>query len=109
MEVWTTGANGQKQEATIIETVRVKVTAGQAIVHFLLQDGRELFVSPNHPLADGRTANKLSAGDFVDGSKVVIAKLVEYTDTETRDMLPSGGTGTYWANGIPLRSTLFSP
>jgi hypothetical protein len=48
----------------------------------------------------------LRASDEVDGGRVVIAELVEYSGGETFDILPDGATGAYWANGILLASTL---
>jgi hypothetical protein len=32
---------------------------------------------------------------------------IPYTGEYTYDILPAGETGIYWANGIPLKSTLF--
>jgi hypothetical protein len=37
---------------------------------------------------------------------VVSAELLVYTGGSTFDLLPSGPTGVYFADGIPLASTL---
>jgi hypothetical protein len=42
----------------------------------------------------------------VDGAVVVRADRVPYGSGTTFDLLPSGPTGRYWAEGIPLASTL---
>jgi len=47
-------------------------------------------------------------GDRVDGATVVAATTVRLTDGGTYDLLPSGPTGTYWADGVLLGSTLFA-
>ena len=70
--------------------------------------GLSALASPGHPLADGRTLGSLGAGDSVDGVHVVSADLVPYSEGYTYDVLPSGATGQYWANGILLGSTLTS-
>jgi len=38
----------------------------------------------------------------------VIARRERYAAEATFDLLPSGPTGMYWANGVLLRSTLKS-
>ncbi len=76
------------------------------MVELILTDGRELEASPGHRLADGRPLGDLGIGDPVDGARVVSAERVPYTDGATFDLLPSGPTGTYWADGILLASTL---
>jgi hypothetical protein len=76
------------------------------MVHLRLADGRELWASPGHRTADGRPLGSLSAGDVVDGSKVTLWELVPYSAGRTYDLLPAGPTATYWADGIPLSSTL---
>jgi hypothetical protein len=76
------------------------------VVHLVLADGRELYASPGHPLADGRLLGSIAAGDQVDGTAVTSADRVPYGSGTTFDLLPSGPTGTYWADGVPLASTL---
>jgi hypothetical protein len=62
--------------------------------------------SPGHRTADGRPIGSLKRGDLLDGSRVVVTVRMEYTVGATFDLLPSGPTGTYYANGILLRTTL---
>jgi hypothetical protein len=45
-------------------------------------------------------------GDALDGSTITRWDLVPYSGDRTYDLLPSGLTGTYWAGGILLSSTL---
>ena len=80
--------------------------ADHTVVHLVLADGRELFASPGHPLADGRPLGSIRTGDVVDGAVVLSAERVPYGAGTTFDLLPSGPTGLYWADGIPLASTL---
>jgi hypothetical protein len=76
------------------------------MVHLVLADGRELLASPGHRTADGRPVGALAAGDPLDGSTVEVWELVPYKGDRTYDVLPAGPTATYWADGIPLASTL---
>jgi len=64
--------------------------------------------SAGHPTADGRKVGELRAGDRLDGARVVAAMMVHLDDGATYDLLPSGPTGTYWADGVLLGSTLFA-
>ncbi len=104
--VWTLSASGERVAAPVLKVARVPVSAGHVLVHLVMEDGRELWASPGHPTADGRILAELRAGDLLDGSRVLRADLVSYDGPATYDLLPAGVTGTYWAGGIPLGSTL---
>ncbi len=106
MAIWTKDSSGSKQAAIILRTSKVAVPKDFQMVYIALDDGRQLFTSPGHPLADGRILGSIKEGDIVDNSKVVIAKRIPYDGAFTYDVLPSGATGSYWANGIPVGSTL---
>jgi hypothetical protein len=84
----------------------VRTPTTHQMTRLRLDDGREVFASPGHPTADGRTLAQLQPGDALDGARVLSAKRIRYTDGYTYDILPSGSTGAYWANGILLGSTL---
>lgn len=90
----------------VVRLGKTVVPATHQVVHLLLADGRELWVSPGHPTADGRRAGQLQAGDQLDGGIIRSAALVRYASNATYDLLPAGPTGFYWANGILLASTL---
>jgi hypothetical protein len=107
MSVWTQGASGHRQKAVVVKVGSMVAPIGHEVVHLVLADGRELWASPGHPLADGRPLGLLVAGDRLDGSPIVKAERVPYAGS-TFDLLPSGPTGVYWANGVPLRSTLYT-
>lgn len=107
VEVWTMNRSGARVSARISETTRTLVPSTHQVVHLVLDDGRELFVSPGHPTGDGRTIGNLSLGDSLDGALVVITERVSYQNSYTYDILPSGETGLYWANSILVGSTLY--
>jgi len=106
MLVWTLDDSGARIAAPIVRTVRVRAPIGHRMVHLVLEDGREVLASPGHPMADGRRLGTILAGDRLDGSRVVLAEIVGWEGRYTYDILASGQTGVYWANGILLRSTL---
>jgi len=107
--VWTVDVTGARVAATILKTVRVFVPTNHQLVHLILDDGRELWASPGHPTTDGRALGDLQPGDQLDGARVTRAERVAYNQPATYDLLPSGGTGFYWANGILIGSTLAQP
>ena len=104
--IWTVSADGSQQAATVAALGSVPAPQGHLVVALVLSDGRAVQVSPGHPTADGRTVGALGVGDAYDGATVVGATRVPYGGTRTYDLLASGATGRYWANGIALGSTL---
>jgi len=106
MLVWTMDRAGARAAMPVLRVGKTVVPSTHAVVHLVLADGRELWVSPGHPTADGRRAGQLQAGDQLDGGIIRSASLVSYTGYATYDLLPAGETGFYWANGILLASTL---
>jgi hypothetical protein len=104
--VWTAAVNGTRIAAPVVEVGSMEVPSGHLMVHVLLADGRELLASPGHRTADGRPLGSLAVGDELDGSRITLWELVPYAGARTYDLLPAGPTGTYWANGILLSSTL---
>ncbi len=108
MVVWSLDMQGSKVRRTIVKVSRTPVASTHKVVHLVLSDERQVWVSPSHPATDGRLVGVLHAGESFDGAMIVSAELVPYWDTATYDLLPDGDTGAYWANGIPLKSTLFS-
>ena len=108
-QVWTRNEAGERVPAVILKAGSVRVPVTHQVVHVILSDGRELWASPGHPTADGRRLADLKSGDILDGARVILIERVRYQGTATFDILPSGGTGFYWADGILLGSTLKEP
>ena len=106
MIVWTAAGDGSRIAAPVVEVGSIAVPAGHVMVHVLLADGRELLASPGHRTADGRPLGSLTTGDKLDGSTIAVWELIPYAGERTYDLLPAGLTGTYWAGGILLSSTL---
>ena len=106
MSVWTLDATGLRVPTVVEQTVRRPVLPNASIVHLVLSDGREVMVSGPHPLTDGRTIGDLAVGDLLDGARVVKAESIPYDQPAKYDLLPAGETGSYWANGIPMNSTI---
>lgn len=104
--VWTVNESGERVSAPILRISRIPVPVGHQVVHVTLSDGRELWASPGHPTADGRVLSDLQMRDLLDGARVTLIERLPYRGTATYDLLPSGDTGFYWANGILMGSTL---
>ncbi len=107
--VWTMNRSGERVSGTILRTSRVPVPASHQVIHVILSDGRELWASPGHPTADGKMLGNLKVNDLLDGARLIKVERLHYTGTATYDLLPSGETGFYWANGILMGSTLAKP
>jgi hypothetical protein len=106
MVVWTLDKAGERVAWPLVGVGHTAVSAGHQVVHLVLDDGRELWVSAGHPLADGRMVGQLRPGDVLDEAVVVSAGRVVYRGWATFDLLPAGETGFYWANGVLLGSTM---
>lgn len=106
MLVWTRDPDGLRKVVPVIRTAKTPVPPWHSLVHLRLADGREISASPGHPTPDNRTLGMLHAGDELDGAVVTGADSIMYGGGFTYDILPAGDTGSYWANGILLKSTL---
>ncbi len=103
--VWTKDVDGNKVGVSVVKIARTPVN-NHKVIHFVLSDKRELWVSAKHPTFDSRTITDLNIGESYDGGIVVKKETIPYNDKATYDILPGGETGLYWANGILLGSTL---
>jgi len=106
MRVWSFDATGRRVIGTVIRTGQTPVPESHEVVRLVLGDGRELLASPGHPLSDGRSLGSIRTGDTVDGAAVVRATLERYDGGSTFALLTDSSTGGYFADGVPLRSTL---
>ncbi|HVL91394.1 MAG TPA: Hint domain-containing protein, partial [Actinomycetota bacterium] len=104
--VWTTDADGNRIAGRVVQVVERNVVVPHTLLGVHLRDGRRIRISPGHPLTDGRTIRDLAAGDPLDGSSIIAVSVIRSRHSVTRDLLPSGPTGHYWANGIRMGSTL---
>ncbi|MFN0247074.1 MAG: Hint domain-containing protein [Kofleriaceae bacterium] len=105
-EIWTRDPSGARVKTRVALVSRVEITGTHHIAQLVLADGRALAVSPEHPALDGQLVQSLRVGDTYDGASIVLLTLVSYAGARTHDVWPAGSTGVYWANGIPLTSTL---
>jgi len=106
MAVWTVDNSGKRIAAAVVETSVTPVPLSFQVVRMRLDDGRTVSASPGHPTAQGQALGDYEIGDILDGALVVVVEYVTYDGGATYDLLPSGSTGLYWANGVLLKSTL---
>jgi hypothetical protein len=98
--------HGRLALVPIANVHREPVTSAHRMVELRLDHGATLLVSPQHPTADGRSFGALAAGDRLDGVPVIGARLVAYDQPFTYDILPASDSGTYFAGGVLIGSTL---
>jgi hypothetical protein len=85
-----------------------KAARNHQVIRVTLSHGAVLEMSAGHPLAAGGTFGNLRAGSAFDGQHAVLsAELVPYAHSATYDILPDSSTGTYFAGGAEVGSTLF--
>ncbi len=106
MKVWTTNLQGNRVVGVVDRNGSMQAAPGHEVIRLTLADGRVVMASPGHPTADRRMIGELDVGDSLDGSSVISSERMPYGNGRTYDLLPSGSTGTYFANGILLGSTL---
>lgn len=106
MAVWTVDDSGKRVAAVVHETVSTPVPSSFQVVRVILNDGRSVTASAGHPTAAGQALGSYQVGDTLDGALVVAVERLAYDSGATYDLLPSGSTGLYWANGVLLKSTL---
>jgi hypothetical protein len=104
--IWTMNEAGKRVAGRIERLESMKVPATHHVIHLTLSDGRELYASSGHPTAEGRALGDLNVGKSLDGAYVTFIERLPYDGIATYDLLPSGDTGFYWANGILMGSTL---
>ena len=106
MAVWPVDDSGKRTVAAVVETAMTSVPSSFQVVKVRLNDYRTVTASPGHPTAEGRALGDYQAGDTLDGALVAVVEHVIYDGGATYDILPTGSTGLYWANGVLLKSTL---
>ena len=109
MSVWTVDGTGERAVALVVKTASTPVPSSFQILRLTLSDSRTVAASPGHPTAEGRALGEYQVGDTLDGATVIAIEHVAYYGEATYDLLPSGNTGLYRANGILMKSTLRLP
>jgi hypothetical protein len=104
--VWTTDRDGRRVAAPIERVARRATPGPHLMLRLALSDGRVLVAAGAHPAADGTALQQLYPGRSYNGATVAAVAWVQSTAPVTVDILPAGPTGTYWANGILVGSTL---
>lgn len=94
--------------AVPVSRVNRTPTAAHRVIRVILTGGGVLEISAGHPTADGRRFGDLRPGSAIDEQHTVLsADLVPYEHDATYDILPASSTGTYFAAGVRIGSTLF--
>jgi hypothetical protein len=100
--------DGRRSVVTVLEVHRTPVM-NHTVVEATLVGGPTLRISAMHPTADGRLFGDLRDGDWLGGRNIATARSVAYPFDATYDILPDSDTGTYFAGGALIGSTLARP
>ncbi len=104
--VWSIDCCGSRVAEHILKISQTPVPVNFQVVRITLADGRSITTSPGHPSAQLEPLANYRIGDILNGSPVTGIESLNYDGQATFDLLPSGSTGFYYANGILLASTL---
>jgi Hint domain len=104
--VWTADGRGHRIARPVLRIARRATPGPHLMLRLALSDGRTLVVAGAHPAADGTYLRALHRGQPYDGAAIVSIGWILSTAAATFDILPAGSTGTYWADGILVGSTL---
>ncbi len=104
--VWSVDGKGNKIVSKVIKIGNSLVPTNHEVFHLVLSDQRQVWVSPNHSTTTNKTVQDLIIGERYDGARIVSKDLRPYWDTRTYDILPDSVTGFYFANDVPMGSTL---
>jgi hypothetical protein len=85
---------------------RSAVPVTHHVLRVTLSNGRVLEVSGGHPLAARGSFSDLQPGSTLDATQVLDVQSVRYGYAATYDILPASDTGTYFAAGVRIGSTL---
>src|SRR3972149_2207167 len=78
VKIWTLNKSGLRISVKILKAIITPVPKTHIITHLVIDDGRELFVSPGHPRSDGYTIADLKVADVYDGGHVTTADNIFY-------------------------------
>jgi hypothetical protein len=92
--------------AVPILVVKGRPARGHVVRSVQLGNGKILQISARHPTVDGRTFGDLRAGDNLGGQRVVAVEWVTYEQDYTYDILPASDTGSYFAGGALIGTTI---
>ena len=92
--------------AVPISRVSHRAVRDHVVVRVHLDTGAVLSISPPHPTADGRSFAELRPGDELMGVTVLFVERVAYDAPFTHDILPRSETGSYFAGGALIGSSL---
>ena len=90
----------------VVRSVRRIQVSQHHVIRVQLANGRVLEVSAPHPTADGHRFADLRSGGALDGQLIQSVETIPYTHEATYDILPASDTGTYFAAGVRIGSTL---
>lgn len=96
---------GRVVDVPLVEVHRAPATHHH-VVRVELTNGSVLEISAPHPTADGRTFGDLRTNDVLGGVRIERVTLVPYEPAFTYDILPASDSGTYYAGGVLIGSTL---
>ena len=101
--------HGRVVTVPVLETKQIAVSNRHVVVRVALENGSVLEISAPHPTADGRRFSDLRTGGQLGGIRIAKLEVIPYRYDFTYDILPASDSGTYFAGGVLVGSTLAAP
>jgi hypothetical protein len=101
--------HGQVVAVPVLRTKQIAVSNRHVVVRVTLETGSVLEISAPHPTADGRRFGDLHMGGHLGGIQITKLEVIPYGYNFTYDILPASDSGTYFAGGALVGSTLAAP
>ena len=99
---------GQIIAKPLLKVSRVLAGEGHKLVKITFDNDTVLMISALHPLENYKeNIGNLKALQYYDGLKVERIENIDYQYQYTYDILPEGGSGTYFTHNIQMGSTLY--
>ncbi len=99
--------DGEQIRAVPIARINRVPASHHRVLRVRFTNGEGFEMSPGHPLADGHPLSSLSPGSSLMGGTVASVETIPYEHSHTYDILPASSSGTYFASGVLVGSTLF--
>lgn len=104
-EIWSLNSNGKRVISKVIKTSK-SITNNTEMAVLTLDNEQKLTGTSNHPIFNKSTLGLIKTGESFENIKITNTSTYTSNNEEVFDILPNTDTCVYFANGIPVLSSL---